>query len=525
VNTDGLRRSLAGIADADVQQSLGPPTPEASSPGSTTAHVPQGRGRYQLRHLHAQGGIGQVWLAHDDDLGRDVALKELRPERDGHPAVRARFLEEARVTGQLEHPGIVPVYELVRGGEAPAYAMRMVRGRTLAEAVREYHRKRKAREAGPLELRSLLNAFVSVCQAVGYAHSRGVLHRDLKPANVVLGDFGEVVVLDWGLARLMAKPGLDEAPGLAAVSLEPGSRDETAQGQVLGTPAYAAPEQAEGRLDLLGPATDVYGLGAVLFEVLTGRPPFTGPTDEILRRVAREEPERPRQLVPEVPKALEAVCLRALAKKPADRYQSAKALAQEVERWLADEPVAAYREPLRARAGRWVRRHQSTAAALVAGVLVATLLGGGVAAWLAREGERRRAGAEAALERVAALLQEGRWEDAGATLDQAEARLGDSGPADLRRRLGRARADLELAGRLEARRRERGILERLAFRTGQAGLEDPHRAYAEAFAEAGLGEVGDDEAEVAGRVAASPVREALVAALDDWASVTPRACA
>src|SRR5262245_53326228 len=115
VTTDRLRRSLAGVADDEVQQSIaGPPTPEMSSPGSTTAHVPEGRGRYALKHLHAQGGIGQVWLAHDPELGRDVALKELRPERDGHPAVRARFLEEAKVTGQLEHPGIVPVYEMVR---------------------------------------------------------------------------------------------------------------------------------------------------------------------------------------------------------------------------------------------------------------------------------------------------------------------------------------------------------------------------------------------------------------------------
>src|SRR5262249_30258476 len=156
-----------------------------------------------------------------------------------------------------------------------------------------------------------------------YAHSRGVLHRDLKPQNVVLGGFGEVIVLDWGLAKVVSKQE-EEPTSLLPVSLDAGSRDETIQGQGLGTPGYMAPEQAEGRLDLLGPATDVYGLGAVLYQVLTGSPPFDGgDTPSLLRRVAREEPPRPRQSVPKTPRALEAVCLKALAKKPNDRYASA----------------------------------------------------------------------------------------------------------------------------------------------------------------------------------------------------------
>jgi serine/threonine-protein kinase len=341
---------------------------------ATTAHEPEGRGRYLLLNLHAQGGIGQVWLARDPEIGRDVALKELRPERQGHAAAQARFLEEARVTGQLEHPGIVPVHELVRAADGRTfYTMRLVRGRTLGEAIREYHRKRQAGTAGPLELRGLLTAFVAVCQAVAFAHSRQVIHRDLKPANVVLGDYGEVVVLDWGLAKVLGAT--EEGPTeLLPVSLEPGERDETAQGQVLGTPAYMAPEQAEGRVDLVGAATDVYGLGAVLYEVLTGHPPFAGPTDEVVRRVVREEPARPRQVVAEAPAALEAVCLKALAKSPADRYGSAGELAKEVERWLADEPVAAYRDPLTTRLTRWGRRHR-TLAATAAAALVAALVG------------------------------------------------------------------------------------------------------------------------------------------------------
>jgi serine/threonine-protein kinase len=513
-----VRHSLASVADPDLQQSLAAlPTPDLSPPGSTTADEPQGRGRYTLTRLHATGGIGQVWLAHDDDLGRDVALKELRPERQDHPAARARFLEEARVTGQLEHPGIVPVHELVRPADGqPFYTMRLVRGRTLAEAIKDYHRKRQAAEAGPLDLHSLLRAFVAVCQAVAYAHSRKVLHRDLKPSNVVLGDYGEVMVLDWGLARLMERngPPAAEPTSLLPVSLEAGSRDETVQGQVLGTPAYMAPEQAEGRLDLLGPATDVYALGAVLYELLTAEPPFVGPSDEVLRRVVREEPGRPRLRVPATPRGLEAVCLKALAKKPRERYPSARELAQEVERWLADEPVLAWREPWRARAGRFVRRHQPLVAALAAGLLAVLLLGGGGALWLGREQERRRAAAESALEEVERLQRQARWAEARAALDRAEARLGESGPATLRERLGRARADLELVARLDAIPLERAILKGRQF--DHAGAD---RKYAEAFAEAGLGEAGDDEEVVARRVADSPVREALVAALDGWAEV------
>jgi serine/threonine-protein kinase len=257
--------------------------------------------------------------------------------------------------------------------------MRFVRGRTLAEAAAAYHRRRAAGAATPLDLRELLTAFVGVCNAVAYAHSRGVLHRDLKPQNVVLGDYGEVMVLDWGLARLTDRPD-DEAPPLELPS--DGQTDETVQGQVLGTPAYMAPEQAEGRLDLLGPVTDVYGLGAILFEILTGAPPFTGEeTASVLSRVIHEPAARPRSVNSAAPAPLEAVCLKALSKKPKERYASAKELASEVQHWLADEPVRAYAEPLTVRASRFARRHRTgvaVAAALlvfgVAGLSVATVL-------------------------------------------------------------------------------------------------------------------------------------------------------
>jgi serine/threonine-protein kinase len=375
VTTDYVRQSLAGVADPDVRETLAGPTPPPQGHVllATTAQLPEAGARYTLSRLHATGGIGRVWLAHDDRLGRDVALKELRPERAGNPVVWGRFLKEAQITGQLEHPGIVPIYELGQRPDdrAPFYTMRFVRGRTLAEAVAAFHQKGSRGAAGPLELRELLTSFVGVCNAVAYAHSRGVLHRDLKPQNVVLGDYGEVMVLDWGLARLMGRTEVPDDPAPLAVAAE-ADGEGTMQGEVLGTPAYMAPEQAQGRLDLLSPATDVYGLGAILYEVLTGKQPFTGSeSTAVLHQVIHQAPARPRAVVPAAPAALEAVCLKALAKKPAGRYASAKELAAEVQHFLAGEPVTAYREPLTVRAGRWVKRHRVLVTSCAAAGLVA----------------------------------------------------------------------------------------------------------------------------------------------------------
>jgi tetratricopeptide (TPR) repeat protein/tRNA A-37 threonylcarbamoyl transferase component Bud32 len=374
-----VRSLIAAADDFEVRRSIAE-LPQGDGPTlvSTLAYEPGARERYTLTRVHAQGGLGQVWLALDGDLNRQVALKELRPERSTDPTLAARFLEEAQVTGQLEHPGIVPVYELARRSSdgRPFYTMRFIRGRTLAEAARDYHRKREAGQAAPLDLAALLNAFVGVCNAVAYAHSRGVIHRDLKPQNVVLGDFGEVILLDWGLAKLVGRP--EEAAAFSSVALDAAEgHAATMPGQVLGTPSYMPPEQAEGAA--VNYLSDVYGLGAILYEILTGRPPFEGSeTRELLRRVVVEAPARPRDVVPGTPRALEAVCLKALAKKPAERYGSAADLADEVRRFLADEPVRVYREPTAARAGRWMRRHRtlvSGAAILLLTALAATAFG------------------------------------------------------------------------------------------------------------------------------------------------------
>ncbi|HEY7424042.1 MAG TPA: protein kinase [Gemmataceae bacterium] len=361
---------------------VSPPGSASDTPGSE----PDSEGRYELLRLHACGGIGRVWRARDADLNREVALKELLPERAADPAMAARFLREARITGRLQHPGIVPVYEMSPGsnGEPPFYTMRLIRGQTLTEAAHAYHWQRAAGHgirADRLGLIQLLNAFVNVCQTVAYAHTQGIVHRDLKGQNVVLGDFGEVAVLDWGFAKLLA----DEASGRRppSVSSQPEANaadapsDHTQAGQFPGTPAYMAPEQAEGRPDLIDARTDVFGLGAILYEILTGQPPFVGTdTTDVLRKARAGEVLPPRTLSASAPAALAAVCVKAMARRPADRYPSAADLAREVQHWLADEPIEAYRESILDRCLRQARRHRAGLAVLLAVVFTGSLAGG-----------------------------------------------------------------------------------------------------------------------------------------------------
>ena len=374
---------MGGTADPDS------PTQgfEPSSPGhvrlSSLGDLGSGehRNRYARTHIHARGGIGQVWLARDGDLGREVALKELRPEQGRNATAWNRFVEEARITGQLEHPGIVPVYELaVRPDDGkPFYTMRFIRGRTLNQAARDYHEKKAAGQDGPLDLASLLTAFVSLCNTAGYAHSRGVIHRDLKGQNVVLGDFGEVMLLDWGIAKLVDQPRSTEgapsgAEGPVRLGDDESAHQATVDGQVLGSPFYMAPEQAEGKIEAIDARTDVYGLGAILYEILTGRPPYDGTdTIEVLRKVRETSPIPPRQVEPRTPGALEAICLKAMAKRPDDRYPTAMALADEVRRWLADEPVSTFREPWPTRLARWSKRHRTAVASAAALLMTAVV--------------------------------------------------------------------------------------------------------------------------------------------------------
>ena len=221
-----------------------------------------------------------------------------------------------------------------------------------------------------LELRRLLRRFLDVCNTIEYAHSRGVLHRDLKPANIIVGKYGETLVVDWGLAKPLGRvePGQHGGEEVLVVSSASGSA-ETLPGSTLGTPAYMSPEQAEGKLDLLGPRSDVYSLGATLYCLLTGTPPFAGKTSEIIDAVRLGRFPPPRQLEANIDPALEAICLKAMAHRPDDRYDSCRALADDLDRWMADEPVTAWREPFLRRAGRWARRHKSAMTGGIAALL------------------------------------------------------------------------------------------------------------------------------------------------------------
>ena len=340
-------------------------SPQSNPP--STFGVDKGAGdrkRFRVLRPHSRGGLGAVFVAMDQELHREVALKEILDRHADDPACRSRFLREAEITGGLEHPGIVPVYGLGTGVTGrPYYAMRLIRGDTLMEAIERFH-------GGPpgsrdLELRKLLRRFLDVCNAIDYAHSRGVLHRDLKPRNVIVGKHGETLVVDWGLAKALGN--IEQSSNAEEPPLSPASAvdcAETLPGSAMGTPAYMSPEQAAGELERLGPRADVYSLGATLYCMLTGRPPVDGDDlDEVLRRVRDGMIPPPRAIDPKIDKALEAVCLKAMALHPVDRYGSARELADDVERWMADEPVAVHREPFSTRITRWGRRNQMVAGA------------------------------------------------------------------------------------------------------------------------------------------------------------------
>ncbi len=392
-----LARALAEPADqSHDQRDPAERTHAAGTPDGNTE-----KSRYRIIRRHAGGGLGEVFVAEDSQLKREVALKEIKGENAANPAYRGRFMLEAEITGGLEHPGIVPVYSLDNHQDGrPFYAMRLIQGYDFKQAIDDFYKPENS-GGDPGERRvafqQLLRRFLDICNAVAYAHSRGVLHRDLKPANVMLGGYGETLVVDWGLAKPVGSARL----AVGTEARKEGNKDQafwpsaaqavvTSQaGVAAGTPAYMSPEQAEGKIDQLGPTTDVYSLGATLYHLLTGTIPFAG-SDDVLQAVHNGSLTPPRQVRKEVPPALEAICLKAMKLRPEDRYRTARGLAVDVEHWLADEPVSAYREPWRERTRRWLRRHRTMATSAAAVLVAAVVLLTGAAVFLnaAWEGER-----------------------------------------------------------------------------------------------------------------------------------------
>lgn len=307
--------------------------------------------RYAVIRDLPQGGLGWVGLADDRRLKRQVVVKQIKEGRTD-ALYPMQFEREVHAAAALEHPNIVPVYDA--GTDAagrPFYVMRYIPGDSLKQAIARHHPGEPGQSltARSLALRDLLGRFVSVCEAVAFAHSKKIVHRDIKPANIMVGSFGEAQLIDWGLVKV---------------------EDELGVPAFAGTSAYKAPEQAEGADDRIGPSTDVYGLGATLYHILVGRPPFPGEDCIITADVIRGIFPRPRQVNPEVAPALEAICIKAMARDPADRYPSAKALAGDVERWLADEPVGVYRDPWTKRVARFAKRHRTAMTAV--GAVAAT---------------------------------------------------------------------------------------------------------------------------------------------------------
>ena len=285
--------------------------------------------KYQILRPLGQGGMATVYLAHDSELNREVAVKVL--DLPDHSAgLAARMLREAAIVARLEHPGIVPIHDVgVLSDERVFYVMKYVRGERLDSYIHK-------------TLTERLRVFQKVCEAVAFAHSEGVIHRDLKPENIMVGAFGEVLVMDWGLAKLLNQPEQGGTAGSAAIDTP-----STGHGTILGTPSYMAPEQASGEIEKLNERTDVYSLGAILYFLLTGISPS--------QDAASFEPPRKRN--PKMARAIEAVCLHAMAQQQSSRYPNAMELSQDVARFLDGLPVSVYDENIYEKFVRWISRN------------------------------------------------------------------------------------------------------------------------------------------------------------------------
>jgi serine/threonine-protein kinase len=498
--------------------------------------------RYRIRGELARGGMGVILQGHDINLGRDIAVKVLLERHRGRTELLQRFVGEAQIGGQLQHPSVVPIYELnFLPDKRPYFTMKLVKGRTLAALLAERVDLSQDRPR-------FLKIFEQVCQALAYAHARGVIHRDLKPLNIMVGSFGEVQVMDWGLAKVLNRGAAaqrdtpvpqPEQTGDVRISQtetsDPtrGARPSTQTGSVLGTPTYMPPEQARGEVDHLDERCDVFGLGAILCEILTGRPPYVGDATQILCHARRGdlEPAYAQLDTCEADVELARLAKCCLAVKPEDRPRDAGGLASALAAYL-ESVEARLRRAEMERTAAEVRAHEERKRrrmwlALAAAVLALVALGAGGGLWLerlqadqresvARQSARMREAVEAGLDQATWLWREGRWPESQPILAQAESRLDDSAPDDLRERLKHARSDLDLIARLEGIR-----LQRMPHFQGETeAVLAAALAYTRTFHEAGFAVEGDEEL-VATQIHDSAIREQLVAALDDWVLVSP----
>ena len=484
---DGLRRLRELEFEVD---SLFPKEGSATAPLESPDSRPPDIPGYEVEAVLGRGGMGVVYKARHLRLNRIVALKMLLTGAYAGPRERARFQREAEAVANLRHPSIVQVYDVGDHDGCPYFTMELLEGGSLAQSL--VGKPQPAQQTAAL--------LSTLAEAVQVAHQAGVVHRDLKPANILLTSEGLPKIADFGLAR--------HSESEAALTLS---------GAPIGTPSYMAPEQAIGNAGAIGPASDIYALGALLYEMLTGRPPFRAETaSETERQVIHEEPVSPARLNAAVPRDLETICLKCLNKEPARRYSSAAALADDLRRFGEGRPILARPVGLIERFWRWCRRNPTEAALIATALALATLsLGGGL--WLERQQAERREetarregqlskAAEGVLEQAAALQKQGRWPEARAVLEAAPSLVDTRALADLRQRVRQALADARMVT----------ALEEVPLRLLEGRATSGHRLYAEAFREYGITLPAQEPEPAATRIRASAIRETLLPFLHDW---------
>jgi eukaryotic-like serine/threonine-protein kinase len=476
----------------------------------TVVDLPEVPG-HEILGVLGRGGMGVVYKARQLSLNRTVAVKKILAGAYASPAELARFRHEAEAAACLQHPNIVQIHEVGEQDGRPYLVLEYVDGGSLAEQL-----------AGtPQPARAAAQLVETLARAMHDAHQHGIVHRDLKPANVLLAADGTPKITDFGLAKR-----LDGGPGL------------TASGAIVGTPSYMAPEQAAGKGKEVGPAADVYALGGVLYECLTGRPPFKAqtPLDTVLQVLA-DEPVPPARLQPKVPRDLETICLKCLEKQPHKRYDSARDLAEDLRRFQAGEPIRARPAGTLEQLVKWVKR-RPLAATLWAVSLAVVLAGAGGWLWLAQDRAHRRAATtqavEQALQEATLLRVQARAGDRAASgkalaavrraetlLERGEGEGVDLSPPDLVRRVQQLREELkdEEQDRAMVVSLEEIRLRQTEIKDDTFDMARADQEYAQAFKDYGIDVEGLGQAESAHRIGTRAIKAELAAALDDWALV------